>query len=198
MAGLDYLAPYLDAAREHDGGFASLLWATPHTQAARFDSICRLEDPTGRFVADIGCGRADFLDFCTAGNMQPADYVGIEAVPRLVQIARSRRHPSAMIIESDFVRNPASMFVGADLLVISGALNTLDDVAFCDSLRRAFDATAEALVFNFLAAPEIAAASYLFWRDHKAVVAFARSLSPRVRMLHDYLHGDCTIAISKD
>ena len=78
------------------------------------------------------------------------------------------------------------------MVVFSGSLNTLDDDTFYESIRRAFDAAGEALVFNFLAAPEIAAASYLHWRQRHVVREFARLLSPRVRMLDDYLHGDCS------
>ena len=54
----DYLEPYRDAARRYAGGFLSLLWASPDTQAARFDAICRLERFAGRSILDVGCGRS--------------------------------------------------------------------------------------------------------------------------------------------
>src|SRR3954447_8344631 len=78
-----YLVPYLDAARRHGAAFPSLLWASPRTQAARFDAICRLESPRARSVLDVGCGRADFLGFSLRRDSAPAGYVGIEAVPAL-------------------------------------------------------------------------------------------------------------------
>jgi hypothetical protein len=193
-----YLAPYIDAARQHNGGFHSLLWATRDTQAARFDAICRLENPRGRFLLDVGCGRADLLDFCIARGMTPADYVGIEGVAQLVEIAKAKRHARAKIVLNDFVADPQAVFVGADMIVMSGSLNTLRNDDLHDAIRRAFDATSRALVFNFLATPGIAAADYLHWRAPADVLSFVHTLSRDVRLLDDYLRGDCTIAVRKD
>ena len=82
--------------------------------------------------------------------------------------------------------------------MISGSLNTLDTSTFYTTIRRAFDAAAEVLVFNFLDSPSLAAASYLTWHRRDDVLAFARSLSKDVRVLSDYLDGDSTIAIGKE
>jgi hypothetical protein len=130
--------------------------------------------------------------------MTPANYIGIEGVAQLVEIARAKLHPCAKIVCTDFVENPPAMFVGADLIVMSGSLNTLRDDAFYEAIRQAFDASNLALVFNFLAAPEIAATDYLHWRAPANVLDFVRRLSRNVRILDDYLQGDCTIAIRKD
>jgi SAM-dependent methyltransferase len=194
----DYLTPYLDAAEKYHGGFRSLLWASPDTQAARFDAICRLTNLAGRSVLDLGCGRADFLDYLVARHIEPADYIGIEAVATLVEAARAKSHPHAQIIHADFVETPACMFVGADVVVISGALNTLDRGAFYSTIRRAFDAAAEEIVFNFLDSPLLAAASYLTWHSAGDVITFARTLSQDVHVLADYLDGDTTVLIRKN
>ena len=99
----DYLEPYRDAARRYAGGFLSLLWASPDTQAARFDAICRLERFAGRSILDVGCGRADLLDYLIARNATPADYIGIEAIPELATIAPTNdidARPLSMLISS--------------------------------------------------------------------------------------------------
>src|SRR4051812_6808542 len=70
-----YLEPYRRAASRHGDGFASLLWANPGTQAARFDAICRLADMRRRRVLDAGCGRGDFIDFLMAREVQPKQYI---------------------------------------------------------------------------------------------------------------------------
>jgi hypothetical protein len=193
-----YLAPYLDAARHHAGGFYSLLWASPDTQAARFDAICRMCDLSNRSLLDLGCGRADLLDYLLSRNILPADYIGIEAVGQLIEVAQAKKHRNAKIIEADFLERPAVMFVGAEVIIVSGALNTLSVEAFYSTIRRAFDATAEQIVFNFLCKPSLAAASYLTWHEIVDVSVFAHSLSRDVRILSDYLDGDCTISITKE
>ena len=110
----NYLTPYHDAVRRHAGGFGSLLWASTLTQAARFETICRLVNLTGRSILDIGCGRADLLNYLQTRNIAPADYIGIEAVPPLLAAASDtiKNHRNARIIDADFLAKPASMFVG--------------------------------------------------------------------------------------
>ena len=206
-AGPGYLEPYLRAARLHGGGFRSLLWANPSTQAARFDAIERLGELGGKSVLDVGCGRADLLGFLLSRGVVPHDYVGIEAVAPLADAAREKaealcgRAPHAglrcTILRADFVAEPIRLFVGADVVVLSGSLNTADDRTFYATLRTAFEAAAERLVFNFLSSPHLAGLNYLRWRAPADVLAFARGLSPRVESLEDYLRGDCTVAVTK-
>jgi hypothetical protein len=65
-------------------------------------------------------------------------------------------------------------------------------------LRRAFIAARVGVVFNFLCSPARAAASHLTWHRPQRVLGFARSISRDVRMVDDYLDGDCTMGIFKD
>jgi SAM-dependent methyltransferase len=193
----EYLEPYQRAAERHGAGFGSLLWASPLTQAARFEAMCRLVDFEGKRVLDVGCGRADFLDFLEARGVRVARYVGIEAVPELAEAARIKKRPRAEIIEADFVIDPARLAAGAEVVAISGALNTMDSAGFYATIRRAYDAAAEALVFNFLCSTRLAGASYLSWHPVEEVMGFAGTLSGDVRAVGDYLPGDCTVVMGK-
>lgn len=197
-----YLVPYQRAAAAHGAAFGSLLWASPETQAVRFDAFARLWGFAGQSVLDVGCGRADFLAFLIGRGVLPAEYVGIEAVAELADAAERNMAGAGVrsaLVRADFVRDPVRMFVGADVIVFSGSLNTLPNEGFYQTLRRAWDATAGGLVFNFLDSPNLAAARYLHWRRPADVLAFARGLADeQVRTLHDYLKGDYTIAISRE
>jgi cyclopropane fatty-acyl-phospholipid synthase-like methyltransferase len=195
---LDYLEPYQQAAKRHGAGFGSLLWASPHTQAARFEAICRLVDLNGRNLLDVGCGRGDFLDYLIGQRVKVASYVGIEGVPELAEAARTKGHDRAQILQADFVAEPARLFVGAQVIVFSGSLNTMDVATFYSTLKRAFDAAGEMVVFNFLCSSKLAGADYLVWHRVEEVMEFARTLSARVRKLEDYLPGDCTVAIGSE
>jgi hypothetical protein len=192
-----YLAPYREAADRYGGGFSALLWASPKTQRARFDAIRRAYDPQDKSVLDAGCGRADYLGFLLDRGIHPQSYVGLEAVEALATVAEARTYPGSRIIRDDFVRNAAALFVGADVIVFSGSLNTMDDAAFYSTLSRAFEAANEALVFNFLESPALAGKDYLCWRPQEQVRSFVRRFSSRVHVIADYLQGDCTIAVEK-
>lgn len=189
-----YLEPYARAVEEHGPAFPALLWASPTTQGKRFDAMLAMENPSGRTVLDLGCGRADLLDHMVHRRMTPVSYVGIEAVPELAQRASAK---NARIIVADFVVQPDHLRVDADVIYCSGALNTLENDDFHRTIADAFEAAGRALVFNFLASPMLAAAPYLRWRDKRDVVRFARTLSPMVESREGYLTGDCTIAIRK-
>jgi len=200
-ASLPYLVPYLKAAERHGAGFGALLWASPETQATRFDAIERLGRLHGKSVLDVGCGRADLLAYLLGRGVRPADYTGIEAVAELASAAvgncAGARVP-ARVIRADFLREPLRLFVGADVVVFSGSLNTVEDGPFYDTLRRAFEATADVVVFNFLCSPYLAGAEYLRWRRPSDVLGYCSQLTRDVRTLENYLQGDFTVALRAD
>lgn len=193
----EYLRPYVRAVSRHGAGFGSLLWASPQTQEARFKAILRLCSVSGAMVLDVGCGRADLLDYMLKRGLEPEDYVGIEAMAELVRAARRKRHPRCTIIEADFVAQPQRMLVGADVVILSGSLNTLDGKSFYATLRTAYAGATKTLVFNFLSSAYLAAKDWLIWQRPEEVLAFAQRLGGEVRMLDDYLPGDCTIAVHR-
>jgi SAM-dependent methyltransferase len=195
-----YLRPYDAAAARHGAGFGALLWASPKTQAVRFDALARAADFAGRRVLDVGCGRADLLDFLVARGERPAHYTGIEGVPALAAAALAKhRVPDVpvQIIEADFVVDPHRLFVGADVVAISGSLNTLEPAAFYATIRRAYQAATNALVFNFLCSDRLAGADHLRWHPLHEVSGFVGTLSADMTALDDYLQGDCTVAVRK-
>jgi hypothetical protein len=118
-------------------------------------------------------------------------------VEALADEAEARGYSNARILRGDFVSDPGKLFVGADVIVFSGSLNTMDDGAFYSTLDRAIDATAHAVVFNFLNSTALAGQDYLHWRRTDHVVAHLRSRCDDIHLFSDYLPGDCTIAVFK-
>ena len=192
-----YLSPYLSAARQYGAGFGALLWASRKTQRARFEAICRIFPLAGKSIVDAGCGRADLREYLLDRQISPTEYIGLEAVETLAAAAESKAYPNSQIIRGDFVAEPARLFVGADVIVFCGSLNTMPDDIFFETLQRAHDAATEAVIFNFLCSPQLAGKDYLKWRRSEPVLSFARQIADEVRILSDYLPGDCTVALIK-
>lgn len=188
-----YLQPYMDAVAKHGSGFPSLLWASPGSQALRFEALTRLYDFSNKSIVDIGCGRADFLDYLLARKIEPNHYVGIEAVEEIAAAAERKRHKHCTILRGDFLTEPKRLFVGADIAICCGSLNTLSAEEFYQTIHRALDAAAEALAFNFLCSPELAQADFLSWHDADEVMRFLKTLSGRCEKINDYKEGDCTM-----
>ena len=98
----------------------------------------------------MGCGRADFLGYLLEQGIVPAHYVGMDMIPAALRSGRRKRYPGCELVEADFVREPEKFRVGADVVAFSGSLNTLTRPKFYRTLRAAWEATGEWLVFNFL------------------------------------------------
>jgi len=193
-----YLEPYLSAARKYGSGFGSLLWASPKTQAIRFRALLNAVDVHGLTVLDVGCGRADLLEYMMGRARFPRSYIGVEAVDALAAAAEAKRLPNCKILRGDFVSDPSLLSRGADVLLISGALNTMNRDCFFESLKSAIDAAGRVVVFNFLSSPYLAGASHLAWHRLEDVLSFCRGLSPWVEHQTDYLPGDATVAVWKE
>ncbi|MCC6240117.1 MAG: hypothetical protein IT448_07460 [Phycisphaerales bacterium] len=192
-----YLQPYREAARHHGGEFESLLWASRRSQGKRFDAMQRIYDVTGHRLLDAGAGRADLLEYLLNHQHRPAHYYAVEAVDALADEIGRRAFSDCTLIRADFVQQPDCLSVGADVVVFSGSLNTLEPRLFYTTLQHAWAATSRSLVFNFLASPLLAASPHLYWHSPQEVAQFARTLSAHYELLDDYLDGDCTMRIDK-
>src|SRR3954470_1357999 len=132
-----YLQPYSRAVKRHGPDFRALLWASRRTQEQRFDALVHLQDPTGLMILDLGCGRADFLDFLIARGTLPKKYFGLEGVRELANAAEDKQLPHARIVVADFVREPRRLRVNADVIYCSGALNTIEPDDFYLTIQNA-------------------------------------------------------------
>lgn len=192
-----YLYPYQEARQLGVKGFPALLWSSREGQRARFEAIARNCPLAGKKVLDAGCGRADLLGYLLESGIAPAHYVGMEMIPESLSAARRRKYPRCEIVAADFVQEPEKLQVGADVVVFSGSLNTLTRPRFYRTLRAAWTATGEWLVFNFLNTKDWAGEDWLTWHRRQTVLAFCRKLGGETRFDESYLDGDCTIAVRK-
>lgn len=192
-----YLQPYLEAAQRHGAGFRSLLWASPKTQAVRFEALARSCLLQGQVLLDAGCGRADFLDFLLHWNIHPAKYIGLEAIQPLADAAERKSHDCAQIIRGDFVRDPRLLDQGADAIIFSGSLNTLGTGEFFQTLGWAWKFARRQLAFNFLSSPQLASAAHLVWHSTEEVFAYLTTFGAPPVVDDQYLNGDCTVVMTK-
>jgi len=207
-----YLDPYRKAVARGGSRFESLLWCNREFQRTRFETIADMVDLTGRVVADMGAGRADFLDWLEEHHVACGGFVGVEAVAEHIEYARARprRTPSVEFVQADFAA--PGLFAslarahGVHVFVFSGSLNTFDEAHAREVLEQAWLTVREtwrgALVFNFLSdryrrpAGEALATGPAKRFSTIAMLDWALSRTTEVRFRHDYLGGhDATIAM---
>jgi hypothetical protein len=192
-----YLRPYHDAHRRRARGVRAMLYDDAEAQAVRFAALARICPLAGLSVLDVGCGRADFLGFLRARGIAPAHYTGLEALPWLARAARRRGYADCTIVEGDFVRQPALLAQGADVVLFSGSLNLLSSRRFYRTLEQGWAAARRWLVFIFLCSTMEAGAPFLHWHRKRRVLAFARPRAAQVLLDDGYRDGDCTVAMRK-
>ena len=200
-----YLQPYTDAVKQFGAGFEATLWNSPAAQQLRFDVMIDLAGIREARVLDVGCGSGDLAARLLEREIPVTGYVGIDAIPEMIEAAARRNLPGCRFVTGDAVADPALLGTGdPDYTCISGTLNTMDDATAKKLVADAFAASAEAVVFNFLSTrhhPRFAGrdTTPARRRDPVAWLDFALGLSSRVAFTQAYLDGhDATIMVRKE
>lgn len=172
-----WLEPYKEAAARGGASFGTLLWRSEEFQRARFRVLTEMLDLSGRVVIDCGCGRADLLGYLCEADVAYRAYVGIDALPVMVEHCRraiaNQNMLRARVELGDFASadgafegyirayGAASHAVGGggEVFVFSGSLNTCEQSMAMEVLDRAWRAISPApgaghpgaaVAFNFL------------------------------------------------
>ncbi len=199
-----YLHPYLEAGRQHGASFDVTLWASPASQRVRFDVLVSHCDLTGKHLLDAGCSRGDLAAYLIAHHIAFERYTGVDAMEQVIEHARSRNMPRCDFVVDDLVVHPDVLLkVKADLIFFSGTLNTMDQSMALALLDKAWQATRETLVFNFLsntcgpAAPTQLKPAKRF--ETLSMLAWAMTKTSQVIFRQDYMaHGhDATIVMHR-
>jgi SAM-dependent methyltransferase len=201
----DYLRPYREAVARHGPCFHATLWANPEGQRIRFDVMIDMAGFEQCTILDIGCGRGDFADRLIQRGVPFTRYIGVDALPELIESARHRRLARCEFHVADALADPAWLSrQSADFVCISGTLNTMDEPGARRLVEAAYDVAAQGVAFNFL--------SNRFherWREHQlgparrfdtlAWMEWALGVTSRVSFTQDYLDGhDATILMRHD
>ncbi len=201
-----YLSPYRAAVDRLGPCFETLLWNSPETQRLRFQAITNSIDLAGHVVLDAGCGRADLAVWMRDQHIPYRRYIGIDAIPEMLDHARSLPLPHADFFNVDFISDERAFLCAGDppdIIVFSGSLNTIPRPLAARALARAWRDCSVALVFNFLSCGDSPQSDELpAGRAQKlspsVVLKWALQHTQDVSLRHDYLEGrDATIVMRK-
>lgn len=201
-----YLDPYRDAVDHFGPSFEATLWANEKFQTIRFQVFCSLFDFSDAAIVDAGAGDGAFARYLHEQGIAYRSYLGLEAMPEMVERADSMAPPNASHAAADFASDPSAYrLAGAPtVIVFSGSLNTFTQRLATETLEHAWAAASGAVLFNFLSLRADAARlsgetgpANRF--DPLALSDWALTKTPSVAFRQDYLKGhDATIAMFKD
>lgn len=166
-------------------------WNSRYSQHIRFEQIASLlEIEEGNTIVDAGCGFGDFYLFLQAKGMTGYDYIGLDALDTMVQIAR--RRTGCQIVQKDIVTDPLPE---ADYYLCSGALNTLMRDESFRFIEKCFTASRKKFIFNFLEG-EDSSLKYNYLQAEE-IRRLGETLGAQVGFLRDYYGCDCTAVFER-
>ena len=200
-----YLKPYREAVERYGAGFHATLWTNPESQRLRFNVMIDMAALHGCSIVDAGCGQGDFAEHLIERQVAFKRYIGIDAVPEMIEAARKRCLPRCEFHFGDVIHDQTPLReIDPDFVCISGTLNTMDEETARKLVEAAFEASMVGVIFNFLSdrvgekwgSHNIGPAqrfNTLSWID------WALTKTPRVSFTQDYMDGhDATILMRKE
>ena len=180
------------------GGVEALGWRGAESQRKRFEVLLRLSDFTGTTVLDAGCGYGDLKAFLDQ-HCRPFTYIGIDHMPEFINEAKARYcgSPDTYFYRTDFT---LAQLPQVDYVIASGAFcyRCADPGHYFSMVRKLFDAARIALAFNMLDRAAFPQHDLLTGHDRGEVMAFCRTLAPRVESIGGYLEDDFTVFLYRD
>ncbi|HBZ97310.1 MAG: hypothetical protein CMJ41_04650 [Phycisphaerae bacterium] len=150
----EYLKPYLDAVASSGAGFDATLWSSREGQQRRFHmlaTLAGLEGDEPGVIVDLGCGVGDLARYLVDCHLPFSGYLGLDAVPEMVEVAAEFDDSRCGFMVADPVRDEDVLHsVSADWVFISGTLNSMDESTARALVGRSFAAARRGIVFNFL------------------------------------------------
>lgn len=188
---------YRSLLSEHGDSFRSLDWGSRESQIKRFEILADVGVGQGDSLLDVGCGLADFNEWLS--KFRPGvNYSGIDITPEMIVQAK-RRFPDVDLSNATIfdIDSPEGTF---DYLVASGIFvfrkENPDDYLF-STIKKMFVLCKKGIAFNSLSLWTSARTKEEFYADPLKTIDFARTLTSRVVLRHEYHPADFTVYLYK-
>ncbi|WP_295444424.1 class I SAM-dependent methyltransferase [uncultured Thiodictyon sp.] len=165
-------------------------WESTRSQQVRFGVLRRLlpADLSTLTLVDMGCGLGDLFDYLKGLGACPGEYIGIDVVEPMVEIAR--RQTGREILLLDALRDPLPE---ADYYLCSGAMNTLTREETGCFIERCLAASRVGFIFNLLRGADDCH-TFNYWEPEE-IEALAQVLEADCTIETGYLYQDFSVAL---
>jgi len=201
---------YEDLLKKHGDHYLALDWKSPESQKLRFNVLADIFEMTGKnsnfSVLDVGCGFGDLYGYLKQANFK-FSYAGYDITPGVLNVAR-RKYPEARFEVRDLLTDPNPERF--DFVFCCGALNiSFEERALHlefvrDLLLRMFELCKIGVAANFLSSQAIYhlpeegfRQPQYFYAKPEEIIGFAKGMTSRFIMRHEYHPGDFTVYLLK-
>lgn len=193
---------YQNRFSQHGNSINALSSGIKSRQAIRFAVHQQLGDLAGKKILDVGCGFADFYQYISANVTGNIDYTGIDIVPEFIT-ENKKNHPQAQffcdnIFDSDFLEKNQFDYIFCSQ-VFNNKFEFTDNVSFIKKVIEILQKNARCgVAIDFLTSYVDFQEPHLFYYPPESLFSFAKSLSKRVVLRHDYPLYEFTLFIYPD
>lgn len=178
---------YRERLQKFGADIRALASGTPERRQMRFGVLNGIGDLQGSSVLDLGCGLGDFYEYLQQNGIQ-ADYTGYDISPDLIEVAK-KRFPDAQFEVRDI--QEGGLPRRFDYIVCSQTFNfklkNEDNFALVQSVLKACLGSADrGVVCDFLTSYVDFREEHLYYYEPERVFQYAKSLTKRVTLRHDY------------
>lgn len=189
MAKIDNTKFYETAIKKYGISAQGVHWNSAFTQYKRFEILTSFIKNTIKesSIIDAGCGFGEYYSYLFDNNLNPKLYLGIDCEKQMIDLAKKRFLNTKFEIQ-DILKD--SLYK-ADYYICSGAMNILEKEEVFIFIRKCFEASNKAFIFNFLKNDSLT--------DIKSseIINYCKSLSKNMDIKENYLSNDFSIQVKK-
>jgi SAM-dependent methyltransferase len=190
---------YRERLKEHGPSIEALASGTTERRDIRFGVLNSVGEMQGSRVLDVGCGLADFYAWLGERGIQ-VDYTGYDITPELVELSAERFPEAKFEVRDVQTKGIQERF---DYIVSSQTFNNRlshedNFEVMKDVLRICYEASARAVVVDMMTAYVDFQEKRLYYYQPEEVFRYAKSLTKRATLRHDYPLYEFAILLYKD
>jgi len=180
---------YRDRLESHGQNIKALASGNEDRRAIRFKILSEIGDLQGTRILDYGCGLSDFYAYLRDRNIS-CTYTGIDIVPEFVNSSKARFPENSYLCLDLQEENPFEKG-NFDFIFCSQVFNNKlaeepNETLIADMIPRLFQLATQGLAIDFVTKYVDYQEPHLNYYDPEKLFAFAKTLTKRVTLRHDY------------
>ncbi|MDD3007404.1 MAG: class I SAM-dependent methyltransferase [Arcobacter sp.] len=163
-------------------------WNSKYTQYKRFEILTSfIQNIENSSLVDAGCGFGEYYNYLIKNNKSPKSYIGIDCEKMMIDLA-SKRFSNIDFKIQNIIKDELQI---SDYYICSGAMNILNFDEISIFIKKCFDASNVAFIFNFLKNDSLTNIKV------DEILTYCRTLTKKIKIKEHYLENDVTIYLEK-
>lgn len=190
---------YMERFRKYGMDIRTLASGNRDRQLIRFKAFSEIGGLNGASILDVGCGFGDFYQYLKDEGIK-VKYTGIDICPAFVEVC-AERFPEAKFAVKDLQTDPVKEKY--DYVVSSQTFNNRlaegENMRLMkDVLQKSYDICTKGVAVDMVTSCVDFQEDHLFYYSPEEIFTFAKSITKRVTLRHDYPLYEFMICLYKD